>query len=52
MGSDGDQEYEYTAYNLDVIISVGYRSDTVPVPTVTLKRFRPQSPPVIDSEIR
>ena len=24
-GSDGDQEYEYTAYNLDVIISVGYR---------------------------
>ena len=23
MGSDGDQEYEYTAYNLDVIISVG-----------------------------
>ena len=21
MGSDGDQEYEYTAYNLDVIIS-------------------------------
>ena len=25
MGSDGDQEYEYTAYNLDVIISVGYR---------------------------
>ena len=25
MGSEGDQEYEYTAYNLDVIISVGYR---------------------------
>lgn len=25
MGSDGDQSYEYTAYNLDVIISVGYR---------------------------
>ena len=25
MGADGDQEYEYTAYNLDVIISVGYR---------------------------
>ncbi|MBO7115699.1 MAG: virulence RhuM family protein [Prevotella sp.] len=25
MGSDGDQEYKYTAYNLDVIISVGYR---------------------------
>ena len=25
MGSDGDQKYEYTAYNLDVIISVGYR---------------------------
>ena len=25
MGNDGDQEYEYTAYNLDVIISVGYR---------------------------
>ena len=25
MGSDGDQEYEYIAYNLDVIISVGYR---------------------------
>ena len=25
MGSDGDQQYEYTAYNLDVIISVGYR---------------------------
>ena len=25
MGTDGDQEYEYTAYNLDVIISVGYR---------------------------
>ena len=25
MGIDGDQEYEYTAYNLDVIISVGYR---------------------------
>ena len=24
MGTDGDQEYEYTAYNLDVIISVGY----------------------------
>ncbi len=25
MGSEGDQQYEYTAYNLDVIISVGYR---------------------------
>ena len=25
MGSDGDQEYKYIAYNLDVIISVGYR---------------------------
>ena len=25
MGIDGDQQYEYTAYNLDVIISVGYR---------------------------
>ena len=25
MGTDGDQRYEYTAYNLDVIISVGYR---------------------------
>lgn len=25
MGTDGDQVYEYTAYNLDVIISVGYR---------------------------
>jgi len=25
MGMDGDQVYEYTAYNLDVIISVGYR---------------------------
>jgi len=25
MGTDGDQEYEYKAYNLDVIISVGYR---------------------------
>ena len=25
MGTDGDQTYEYTAYNLDVIISVGYR---------------------------
>jgi hypothetical protein len=25
MDTDGDQEYEYTAYNLDVIISVGYR---------------------------
>lgn len=25
MGSDGDQQYESTAYNLDVIISVGYR---------------------------
>ena len=25
MGFDGDQQYEYTAYNLDVIISVGYR---------------------------
>ena len=25
MGSVGDQRYEYTAYNLDVIISVGYR---------------------------
>ncbi len=25
MGVDGDQQYEYTAYNLDVIISVGYR---------------------------
>lgn len=24
-GSEGDQVYEYTAYNLDVIISVGYR---------------------------
>ena len=25
MGVDGDQSYEFTAYNLDVIISVGYR---------------------------
>lgn len=25
MGSEGNQRYEYTAYNLDVIISVGYR---------------------------
>ncbi|MBP5318897.1 MAG: virulence RhuM family protein [Paludibacteraceae bacterium] len=25
MGRDGDQRYEYVAYNLDVIISVGYR---------------------------
>ena len=25
MGTDGNQTYEYTAYNLDVIISVGYR---------------------------
>ena len=25
MGSEGDQRYEYTVYNLDVIISVGYR---------------------------
>jgi hypothetical protein len=25
MCLDGDQQYEYTAYNLDVIISVGYR---------------------------
>jgi hypothetical protein len=25
MGTEGDQQYEYTAYNLDVIISVGYR---------------------------
>ncbi len=25
MGTEGDQIYEYTAYNLDVIISVGYR---------------------------
>ena len=25
MGTEGDQRYEYTAYNLDVIISVGYR---------------------------
>jgi hypothetical protein len=25
MGSDCDQEYKYIAYNLDVIISVGYR---------------------------
>jgi len=25
MGTEGDQVYEYTAYNLDVIISVGYR---------------------------
>lgn len=25
MGKDVDQPYEYTAYNLDVIISVGYR---------------------------
>ncbi|MBQ8711995.1 MAG: virulence RhuM family protein [Prevotella sp.] len=25
MGTEGDQEYGYTAYNLDVIISVGYR---------------------------
>ncbi len=28
MGLDGDQQYEYTAYNLDVIISVGYRVKT------------------------
>ena len=26
MGTEGDQQYEYTAYNLDVIISVGYRA--------------------------
>ena len=25
MGIEGDQQYEYTVYNLDVIISVGYR---------------------------
>ena len=25
MGTEGDQQYEYTAYNLDVIISVVYR---------------------------
>jgi hypothetical protein len=25
MGIEGDQTYEYTMYNLDVIISVGYR---------------------------
>ena len=25
MGADGDQAYEFTAYNLDIIISVGYR---------------------------
>lgn len=25
VGVDGDQSYEFTAYNLDVIISVGYR---------------------------
>ncbi|MBR1468555.1 MAG: virulence RhuM family protein [Prevotella sp.] len=25
MGTEGDQSYEYMAYNLDVIISVGYR---------------------------
>jgi hypothetical protein len=25
MGTEGDQQYEYTAYNLDVIISVCYR---------------------------
>ena len=25
MGADGDQAYEFTAYKLDVIISVGYR---------------------------
>ena len=25
MGVEGDQSYEFTAYNLDVIISVGYR---------------------------
>ena len=25
MGNEGDQQYEYLAYNLDVIISVGYR---------------------------
>ena len=25
MGSEGDQRYEFTAYNQDVIISVGYR---------------------------
>ena len=25
MGAEGDQTYQYTAYNLDVIISVGYR---------------------------
>ena len=28
-GSDGDQLYEYTVYNLDVIISVGYRVKSV-----------------------
>lgn len=35
MGTDGDQVYETTMYNLDVIISVGYR-----VKSVNGTRFR------------
>lgn len=29
MGIEGDQRYEYTMYNLDVIISVGYRVKSI-----------------------
>ncbi|MBR2618493.1 MAG: virulence RhuM family protein [Paludibacteraceae bacterium] len=29
MGTEGDQTYEYTMYNLDVIISVGYRVKSI-----------------------
>ena len=29
MGIEGDQTYEYTMYNLDVIISVGYRVKSI-----------------------
>ena len=35
MGIDGDQTYETTMYNLDVIISVGYR-----VKSINGTRFR------------
>ena len=29
MGTEGDQTYEYTMYNLDIIISVGYRVKSI-----------------------
>ena len=35
MGKEGDQPYEYTAYNLDVIISVGSSEhDTKKMPII------------------